>query len=173
MTILLSKRILFLSVPLLSRMNTFDRFVPVRFLQCMNTVSIGLWAFYFLFAAAVTFVPALAPPAAPSPASGWIAIRVLIGVVLASFLGYTIYCSFRESLFKTMRKMGGLHWGRQIGIDLYIGLLLFGLVVGILHGSAAVLLLWLLPALIYGNLVPLLYFLLHFNWIIATLVQSH
>ena len=38
------------------------------------------------------------------------------------FLGYSIYCSSKESFFKSLRRIYPILWARQIGIDLYIGL---------------------------------------------------
>ena len=47
------------------------------------------------------------------------------GIVWATFLlftAYSVYCSRRENIFKSIRSMAQLQWGRQVGIDLYLGL---------------------------------------------------
>lgn len=91
----------------------------------------------------------------------------LIWAAWIGFLAYTVYCSSRENLFKTVGKMSELHWGRQIGIDLYLGLMLAVLVIYLNEGSALVALLWLLPGLLFVNLVTYLYFAIHFEEIVA------
>ena len=46
------------------------------------------------------------------------------GELFFSFLGYTIYCSRKENFFKSIKRIVEMYWGWQVGIDLYIGLLL-------------------------------------------------
>jgi hypothetical protein len=94
-------------------------------------------------------------------------IKLAIWVAFAGFLAYSVYCSARENLFRSVAKIGELHWGRQIGTDLYLGLLLALFVVYLNEGSALVALLWLVPALVFANLVTLLYFALHFEEIVG------
>ena len=97
------------------------------------------------------------------------AVKLLVWGTLAGFLGYSIYCSSRESLFRTVSRIGELHWGRQIGADLYIGLLLALLIVYLNEGALAAAL-WALPTLAFANLSILLYFGLHFDSIVAKLL---
>lgn len=90
----------------------------------------------------------------------------------ALFLGFTAYtfnCSRNESLFRTMKVMQGLYWGRQIGIDLYIGLFLFIGLIGFHQGSLVTILLWAIPVLAFGNLATLLYVALHYDTLIELL----
>jgi hypothetical protein len=94
-------------------------------------------------------------------------IKFTVWAAFAGFLGYSIYCSARENLFTSVARIAELHWGRQIGIDLYLGLLLTFFVVYLNEGSVLVVLLWLLPALAFANLVTLLYFAIHFDEIVA------
>lgn len=95
------------------------------------------------------------------------------GLVWAAFLlftGYSMYCSSKENLFKSISRMAQLQWGRQVGIDLYLGLLLFICVV-YLHSGLAVLLLWLIPTLLFANLATLLFVAIHFESLISRFVS--
>ena len=82
------------------------------------------------------------------------------------FTGYSFYCSRRENLLRSVGKIAQLHWGRQIGIDLYIGFLLFCAFIGLHQGSVAALLIWAVPVLIYGNQLTLLYLAVHYESIV-------
>ena len=48
--------------------------------------------------------------------------KPILWLIFIGFTVYTYYCSMRENLFKTIGIMSNLHWGKQIGIDLYLGL---------------------------------------------------
>lgn len=52
-------------------------------------------------------------------------------------------------------------WGITTLADLYLGIALFGVLVWRLERSTAKALLWLLPALLLGNVVPAVYVLLN------------
>lgn len=80
----------------------------------------------------------------------------------AAFTGYSLYCSRHENLFRSIGKIGQLHWGRQIGIDLYIGFLLFIVFIG-LHQGIVMALIWALPVLVYGNQATLLYLAVYYE----------
>lgn len=88
--------------------------------------------------------------------------KAIVWIAFLSFTAYSVHCSRNESLYKTIRRMGQLYWGRQIGIDLYLGLALFFGVV-FLHSGPLALLLWLVPTLLFANLATLLYVALHFE----------
>lgn len=80
-----------------------------------------------------------------------------------AFLAYTVYCSVRENFYGSVRKMARLHWGRQVGLDLYIGLILHA---GFLWQTGVegwTLLFWVIPFLVFGNVATLLYLALHFD----------
>ncbi len=95
------------------------------------------------------------------------AAKMVVWLAFLSFLAYSIYCSSRENIFKSLRSMAGLHWGRQIGIDLYVGIGLFLSVIYLHEGSLVVLALWLLPTLLFANLATLLYVATHFESLAA------
>ena len=92
-----------------------------------------------------------------------------VWIAFLLFTGYSIYCSSRENIFKSIGRIGQLQWGRQIGIDLYLGLLLFFCIV-YLHSGPTVLLLWLLPTLLFANLATLLYVAIHFESLISRFI---
>jgi len=89
-------------------------------------------------------------------------LKLTVWAALAGFLAYSIYCSSREDLFRSIREIGKLYWGRQVGADLYLGLGL-GLVLIYLNEGLLAVLLWLIPMLAFANLAFLLYFAIHFD----------
>ena len=123
-----------------------------------------LWAAFSLFVAGALYlnwhggIPALAGPLA--------GVKLLVWGLFAAFLAYTVYCSSRENLFRSLRKVAELHWGRQVGVDLYLGLLLALFIVYLNEGPVAALL-WALPTLAFANLSILLYFAIHFDSLVA------
>ena len=92
--------------------------------------------------------------------------KVAVWVVLLGFLAYTIYCSSREDLFGTLRRILQYHWGRQVTLDLYIGISLFLFIV-YLNDGPITMLLWLLPAIAFVNLASLVYLAIHFDSLVA------
>ncbi len=127
----------------------------------LNRIS---WAAYFLFAGVAIYAHREHDLLAFGGPLG--AVKLLIWAVWLGFTAYTVYCSSRENLFKTVGRMSRSHWGRQIGADLYIGLLL-ALLIAYLHQGALAAALWLLPTLAFGNLSILLYFALNFDSLVA------
>lgn len=94
------------------------------------------------------------------------AAKATIWALLFSFAAYSFHCSQHENLFKTIRKMNSLYWGRQIGIDLYIGATIFMAFIYLHEGSFGIAALWLLPTLLFVNLATLLYLAIHLESII-------
>jgi hypothetical protein len=86
------------------------------------------------------------------------------------FLGYSVYCSTRENIFKSLGEVGRLHWGRQVGIDLYLGLLLVLSVIYLHEGSLLALALWFVPMVLFANLAALLYVAIHFESLVARFI---
>lgn len=89
-------------------------------------------------------------------------------IALVMFVAFTLYSAGTESFWGSIKKIWALRWGKQVTFDLYLGLLLFGAIVYFSERSAAVALAWLLPSLALGNIVPLLYFVLRFEHLVAT-----
>ncbi len=96
-------------------------------------------------------------------------IKAIVWLALIGFLSYSVYCSFRENFFRSVRSIATLHWGRQIGADLYLGLLVAIFII-FLNEGALIALIWLVPILIYANLVVLLYLAINFDSIVTKLV---
>lgn len=133
----------------------------------IGTSGIVLWGLYGAFALfalsanwqATTFQ--FSGPLGGMKAAVWLALFV--------FLAYSIYCSFHENFFRSVRFIAALHWGRQISVDLYLGLLV-GLLIIFLNEGALVALVWLVPTLIYANLAILLYVAINFDSIVTKLL---
>ena len=92
--------------------------------------------------------------------------KIIIWFIFFSFLGFTIYCNSKESFFKSLKRISELYWGWQIGLDLYIGLLLPLLII-YLQGGTFIFLLWLIPVIINANLFTLLYLALNYDALVA------
>jgi hypothetical protein len=97
--------------------------------------------------------------------------KYLAWAAFIAFLAYSIYCSSRENIFRSVASMARLHWGRQIGIDLYLGLAIFLFLIYLQQGSVLVVLLWLLPVLAFANLATLLYLAIHYDSVVAKVLS--
>lgn len=131
----------------------------------MKAVHYLIWLIFALFVATVLYFrghPGLFANDTP-----FAFIKYLIWVVFTVFTAYTYYCSSKENFFKSCKKMADLHWGRQVGIDLYLGIFLFLFVVYLHEASIFVILMWLVPSIVYGNLATLLYLAVHFDALVA------
>jgi hypothetical protein len=127
-----------------------------------------LWSGFALFVAAALWLewsPTLLAPTGPLPAGKYVVWAAFLG-----FTAYTIRCSRREDLFRSLREMLRLRWGRQVLLDLYLGLALFLFVVALHERSAIALLLWLPAGVAFVNLATLLYFALHYESIVTRLL---
>ena len=96
-------------------------------------------------------------------------IKAVVWLALLVFLAYSVYCSFQENFFRSVKSIATLHWGRQIGADLYLGLLV-SLFIIYLNEGALVAVIWLIPILVYANLVVLLYLAINFDDIVTKLL---
>lgn len=97
---------------------------------------------------------------------------ILVGI-LVSFIGYTVYCSLKENFVKSLKKTILMLWGRQFVFDLYIGIFLFSFFVYMIEKSLFVLFVWLLPSILFGNIIPLVYLITHFEMICGLLGFSN
>lgn len=93
-------------------------------------------------------------------------VRWVAAVLLGLFSCYTIYCIRRENFWKACRGIFAYRWGRQVTVDLYLGLFLFVFLIYLNENSASVAMIWLVPTLVLGNIIPLLYFVLYFDSIV-------
>ena len=96
-------------------------------------------------------------------------IKAMVWLALLALLSYSVYCSFQENFFRSVTSIATLHWGRQIGADLYLGRFVSLLII-FLNDGVFVVLLWLVPALIYANLAVLLYLAINFDSIAMKLL---
>ncbi len=129
----------------------------------------GLWFVFFVFVAlAVVFRGAepLFLSQGPYPLG-----KIVVWVIFFVFLLYTLGCSARENFFKSMRSLFPYLWARQVGIDLYIGLILSACIILLVEGSLWVMLIWLVPMILFGNLATLLYVALHYDSILVYFVH--
>ncbi|WP_224371750.1 hypothetical protein [Hyalangium versicolor] len=92
----------------------------------------------------------------------WTALALLV-----LFSGYTVYASRTENFWRSLRTVMALKWGRQVTADLYLGLLLFNFFIYLNEASILITIAWLIPTLILGNIVPLVYFVLHFESLVG------
>ena len=88
--------------------------------------------------------------------------KYLLFLTFILFLSFSLYAARRENFFKSLGKINGLFWGRQISLDLYISVSLSLALIFLVEGSVIVLLFWLLPVLVFANLAVLPFILLNF-----------
>lgn len=126
----------------------------------------GVFAGFAVAAAAVSWHPSIF--SFETNAAGKAA--AYLGFML--FLGFTIYCSARENFFAAVRRVSRIQWGRQISVDLYIGLFMHIAFIAATGESGWKLLFWIIPFLCFGNLATLLYLAFHFDAIAARLIAA-
>ena len=97
--------------------------------------------------------------------------KTLTWLLLLSFLFYSLRISLRENFFTSLKRMSPILWSRQVGLDLYIGLLLPLFIIYLNEGSILYMLMWLLPIFVFANLATLLYVALNYDSIIAHFVS--
>ena len=124
-----------------------------------------LWIMFFAFAGlAVAFKgdEPLFVSNGPYAAGKYVAWLMFFG-----FLGYTLYCSSKDSFIKALPRINREIWVRQIGLDLYIGVFLMLFLIYLNEGSLLVVALWLIPILLFANLAILLYVAMNYGSIVA------
>ena len=88
--------------------------------------------------------------------------KIFFLAIYLGFFAFSLYATRHENFFRSIAKVNALLWGRQVGIDLYISVLLSLAVIWLVEGSMLVMLVWLVPVLIFANLAILPYILLNF-----------
>ena len=124
-----------------------------------------LWIFYGAFAAIAISQAGnehLFASSGPYAAGKYIVWAIYFG-----FLGFSLYCTSQENFFKTLGKMTSMHWGRQVGLDLYIGLLVPLFLIYLVEGSLLVVALWFIPIFFFANLATFLYIALNYATLVA------
>ncbi|MFZ5723642.1 MAG: hypothetical protein ACOY33_08260 [Pseudomonadota bacterium] len=131
----------------------------------MARMSLVLWLLLFVFAGYklhLYWSDTLFSAAGPLAAG-----KYAVWAALIAFVAYSLYCSAKEDLFATIGRLAEWHWGRQIGIDLYLGLGLTLFFIYLHTGSLLTLAVWLVPVLVYGNIATLLYVALNYDSLVA------
>ena len=126
--------------------------------------SLALWGIYAAFAIYAIYAnwhPAMFQFSGPLGV-----LKLIVWAALIGFLAYSVYCTSREDLFRSIGVIAKLYWGRQIGTDLYLGLLI-GILFIYLNEGAVVALIWVLPTLAFANLSILLYVAINFETIVS------
>ena len=93
--------------------------------------------------------------------------KPFVWLVLIAFLVYSLTISNKENFFKSLGRLKPILWSRQIGLDLYIGLMFPLFIIYLNEGSLIIMLLWFVPIFIFANLATLLYLALNYDSIIA------
>ena len=93
--------------------------------------------------------------------------RLILIAVWVGFLAYSVICSRKENIFRTIGEINKYYWGRQIGIDLYISVFLSIGLVYLVTGSILQALLWSLAFIPFANLAILLFVILYLDEIVA------
>lgn len=99
--------------------------------------------------------------------SPYMAGKIMTWILFFGFLAYSYYCSMKENIFKTIQAIWPLHWARQIGLDLYLGLVITMSIIYLNEGSLLILALWFIPIIVFANLATLLYFAMNFDSVIS------
>jgi len=125
----------------------------------------GLWVFYFVFTVWAISTHDSEPVFSVAGPLGY--GKALTWVILIGFLAYSLYCHIRESFFHSMRDLMPYFWFKQIGFDLYLGLLIPLALIYLSEGSLVTVGIWFLPLFFMANLATLLYLALNYQSLIA------
>ena len=94
-------------------------------------------------------------------------VRAGLIVIWLSFTAYSLYCIARESLLQTATDILRLYWGRQVGADLYISVLMSIGLVYLVTSSVTETLLWSIAFIPFANLAILLFIILRLEDILS------
>lgn len=125
----------------------------------------GLWFVFAIFALTAMYFHDGEPlfgSTGPYPAG-----KAIAWLLFICFFAYSIYCSTKENIFKTIKTISSLYWARQIGIDLYIGVAMALFLIYLVEGSLLILVLWCIPLILFANLATLLYVAMNYNAIVS------
>lgn len=131
----------------------------------MNIQSKILYLFLFAFFVYAFGIETI--PKAKSLEGSYLFAKYFWLALLSFFVGFTYYCSTKENFMKSMKKIFKLYWGKQVGIDLYLGLSIFSFYIFLIEKSVVKTLIWMIPSLVFGNIIPLAYLVTHFELILS------
>ncbi len=128
-----------------------------------------LWIWYFIFVAvAITFKGEEALFTSNGPYGLG---KTLTWLIFISFLSFSLYCTYKENFYRSVRNMMPAYWFRQISFDLYIGMLFSAFIIYLNEGSLLFIALWALPLLLFANLATLLYIAMNYDSLIARFIS--
>ncbi len=133
----------------------------------IGTSGLALWGLYIAFALFAVLANLQETTFRFSGPLG--GLKAMFWLAFIIFFAYSVYCSTQENFFRSLRSIASLHWGRQIGADLYLGLCV-GLLIIFLNEGLVVALVWLLPTVVFANLAILLYIAINFDSIVTKLL---
>jgi len=87
---------------------------------------------------------------------------IIFFFLAVAFTSYTLYTMQVESFNPALNSITSIHWGKLMLLDLYLGFLVFGVLVFLVEKSVAKALVWTLPCMILGNSVSLIYLAVKF-----------
>lgn len=93
--------------------------------------------------------------------------RLALIIVWLGFLGYSVFCIPRESLWRSAKEILSLKWGWQVTVDLYISVLLSIALIWLVTGSIVETMLWSIACIPFANLAILPFLILHVEEIFA------
>lgn len=99
--------------------------------------------------------------------SGMEIIRWLAVAVFVVFSLYTLFLFKAENFWRSVKAIWAYQWGKQVVIDLYVGLFLFGFIVYLNENSVPIALAWLGAFAVIGNPATLLYFILNYSSLVS------
>jgi hypothetical protein len=126
-----------------------------------------LWLVFAMFAAGAVWDDSTETMFDLDTPYGW--GKPVIWFVFIGFLAYSAEASRHDSLPDMLKAMLRRPWGRQIGLDLYIGLFLFGGLIWLVSGDWLALAVWLVALCVYGNLASLLWLVINYDLLVARL----
>ena len=127
-----------------------------------------LWVFYAIFVAVAIMHRS---DQALFTSDGPYAIgKPLAWLFLVLFLIYSLRIHFKENFFRALGRMKPILWSRQIGLDLYLGLLFPLTLIYLNEASLLILALWFVPIFVFANLATFLYIALNYDSLIAHFV---
>tara|TARA_R110002049_G_scaffold304467_1_gene499693 strand:+ start:1294 stop:1698 length:405 start_codon:yes stop_codon:yes gene_type:complete len=125
----------------------------------------GLWIVFAIFALIAVYFHEGEPLFISSGI--YSAGKPIAWLLLITFLVYSIYCSTKENIFKTIKTIWPFHWARQIGLDLYLGLAFSMFIIFLNEGSFLVMALWVIPIILFANLATLLYIAMNYDSLVS------
>lgn len=126
-----------------------------------------LWLVFAIFAAGAVWEESTETMFDLGTPYGW--GKPVIWIAFVGFLAYSAEATRRDNLFGMIRVMMARPWGRQIGIDLYLGLFMFAGMIWLVTGSLAALAIWLAALCVFGNMASLLWLIINYDLIVARL----